>query len=308
VRAGLEDVGALAAIVSKRREELVLAPWMLVGDKIAETIALWIAHPRREIRLGYHAGDLAGFIALERSGHGLDRHQPLSKIRYLFSVSGAHPRAAQSLLRSVIDAEHQANQDLIVSFFGGSAPHKSYDLARQLGLELAGTQCLRLLVGPPRQRGESSLVRRATESDADQIAELCKAFFRESNRSARLIETTIDFQGKALSAIDDARQVVFVARHHGQAVGFISGAVKRIRGTWLRVLKNSYWYVAPAARGTYAAPALLGAFEAYGLGNDADAVAIGTSAGIHTNRTRAFLQRLGYRHVGDTYLASRSSR
>ena len=64
------------------------------------------------------------------------------------------------------------------------------------------------------------------------------------------------------------------------------------------------WYVAPKYRGTRTGLRLLKDFRTWALDHGSREVCIGISTGTDVDRTGAFLERLGFVHVGGTYKAS----
>lgn len=148
----------------------------------------------------------------------------------------------------------------------------------------------------------SDEIRPATRDDIPALIELGRAMHAESPRFSRHPYSP----AKTAGTIDFllANGAVFVAVKGGQAVGMMGGMVAPGWFTDEATAIELAVYVTPEHRGLIGAR-LIRTYEAWAFAHGAAEVVLGITTGIHTERTAAFYERLGYQRAGITTVKRR---
>lgn len=93
-----------------------------------------------------------------------------------------------------------------------------------------------------------------------------------------------------------------VAEQSGRVVGFLTGSRAAFSFAAEHVAKHDVWYVAPAWRGSTAARRLVLDFETWGKEIGAFQTRISVDTGLNVDRTGKFLERMGFVHIGGSYV------
>lgn len=133
-------------------------------------------------------------------------------------------------------------------------------------------------------------------SDIEGLVELGRAMASESPRWNRLAYSAERVRNTITSLMSTSEGLVLVARRDGLLVG---GILAIAAPNWMSeelIAQELAFFILPQYRGTFTATRLVCAMAAWSKAKGARWIEAGVSTGVHTERTAALYERLGFRH------------
>jgi Acetyltransferase (GNAT) family len=116
-------------------------------------------------------------------------------------------------------------------------------------------------------------IRSAAHGDVTWLVDAWKAFAEYYGLSGLLFPIDDPEQARVLVGIFVTSEIVMIATHHGEPVGFIAGTLApHALNHRVQTLTEVAWWVIPEYRNTRAGFVLLNAFEHFGERNKADLI------------------------------------
>ena len=139
------------------------------------------------------------------------------------------------------------------------------------------------------------MVRAGTYGDIDALVALGDLLHRESPRFARLTYSQDRVAAAIRGLLDSPDGLVLVAERAGAVVGGVLAVVAPHWSSDDRVAQEVSLFVAPTARGGLAATQLICGLVAWAREQGAVYLQVGTSTGVHAERTAQLYEHLGFR-------------
>lgn len=144
-------------------------------------------------------------------------------------------------------------------------------------------------------------VRLAVMEDLDAIVALAHEMHQESPTYSKLEfndEKFLDHLGRL--------HRVFVAEVNGTVVGMMGCYAQQTSFSLELIAFESGLFITKEHRGGRLALALIKAYEEWAMSQGVARINLGTSTGIEADRVKALYERLGYTHVGYSFIKDRS--
>lgn len=140
------------------------------------------------------------------------------------------------------------------------------------------------------------MIRPATSNDIGSLLLLAEQMHAESDY--RRFPFAVSKMAALFNGLLAGAGCIFVAERDGQVVGLVAGYCEENWFTTARVAGEYGLFVTQAARGASIAAGLMNAFRAWAEGQGADQIVVGVTTGVHTERTAALYERMGFRRSG----------
>lgn len=133
-------------------------------------------------------------------------------------------------------------------------------------------------------------------SDIEGLVELGRQMAAESPRWNRLAYSAERVRTTITNLLATSDGLVLVARRDGLLVG---GILAIASPNWMSdevIAQELAFFILPQYRGSFTATRLICAMAAWSKAKGARWIEAGVSTGVHTERTAALYERLGFRH------------